>query len=95
MNGHANSSSYYSERLESFRQSDAERDSLVAEVIRKYEELQLKFSEKCDDYNNEVESRRMWQAKARSHEQALTEHKQASVGDTNKLVNSLSILMRR
>lgn len=90
MNGHANSSSYYSDRLESFRQSDAERDALVTEVIRKYEELQLKFNEKCDDYNNEVESRRMWQAKARSHEKALTEHKQASVGDTGNIMYPLS-----
>ena len=80
MNGHSNSSSYYSERLEAFRQSDADRDALVAEVIRKYEEIQLKYDEKCDDYNNEVESRRMWQTKAKSHEQALANHKQASVG---------------
>lgn len=80
MNGHTNhSSSSYTDRLAAFRASDAERDTLVAEVIRKYEELQLKFAEKCDDYNNEVESRRMWQTKARSNEQALAEHKQVSV----------------
>ena len=78
MNGHANHSSY-GDQLEAFRKSDAERDALVAEVIRKYEELQLKYAEKCDDYSNEVESRRMWQSKASSHERALAEHKQASV----------------
>ena len=78
MNGHANHTSY-ADRLEAFRKSDTERDALVAEVIRKYEDLQLKFVEKCDDYNNEVESRRMWQNKASSHERALAEHRQASV----------------
>jgi hypothetical protein len=79
MNGHANHSSYYADRLEAFRKSDAERDALLVEVIRKYEELQLKYAEKCDDFSNEVESRRMWQSKASSHERALAEHKQASV----------------
>lgn len=78
MNGHSNHTSY-AERLEAFRRTDTERDALVAEVIRKYEELELKFAEKCDDYNNEVESRRMWQNKASNHERALAEHKQASV----------------
>ena len=58
MNGHTTPSSYVG-RLEAFRKTDAERDALVAEVVRQYEELQLKYAEKCDDYNNEVESRRM------------------------------------
>ena len=78
MNGHVNGTSY-GDQLEAFRKSDTERDALVAEVIRKYEELQLRYAEKCDDYSNEVESRRMWQSKASSHERALAEHKQASV----------------
>ena len=51
MNGHATPPSYL-ERLEAFRNSDAERDALVAEVLRKYEELKLKYDEKCDDYSN-------------------------------------------
>ena len=78
MNGHAATASYL-DRLEVFRKADAERDALVAEVIQKYEELQLKYSEKCDDYSNEVESRRMWQGKASAQERVLTQHKQASV----------------
>lgn len=90
MNGHTNQASY-GERLEAFRKSDTERDALVAEVIRKYEELQLKFAEKCDDYNNEVESRRMWQNKASSHERALAEHKQASVSAAPSIIPFLSI----
>ena len=78
VNGHTHPPDYLA-RLEAFRKSDAERDALVAELIRNYAELQLKYTEKCDDYSNEVESRRMWQGKASTHERALAEHKQASV----------------
>lgn len=69
----------YLEELEAFRQSDAKRDALVAEVIKKYQELQIAHARKCDDYENEVESRYSWQQKARISEQALNAHKQASV----------------
>ena len=78
MNGHTTQPSYI-DRLEGFRKTDAERDALVAEVIRNYEELQMKYKETCDDLYNEIESRRMWQSKASSHERALLEHKQVSV----------------
>ena len=69
----------YAEKLDGFRRSDEERDALIAEIIRDYEELQLKYAEKCDDFNNEVESRRMWQTKASYNAQALAQHKQVSV----------------
>ena len=78
MNGHATSTNY-TEKLELFRKSDAERDAFVADIVRNYEELQLKYAEKCDDYMNEVESRRLWQGKATASDKALVEHKQASV----------------
>ncbi|KAI7285903.1 hypothetical protein KC345_g1484 [Hortaea werneckii] len=68
----------YTERLEGFRKSDAERDALVAELIKNHAALQLKYDEKCEDYNNEVESRRSWQSKFRSSEQALNQQKQVS-----------------
>ncbi|KAK5125458.1 hypothetical protein LTR85_000567 [Meristemomyces frigidus] len=77
MNGHSVPMSY-TDRIEIFRRVDAERDGMVAEIMRHLEELQLKYSEKCDDYNNEVESRRMWQSKANTSERALTEQRQAS-----------------
>jgi hypothetical protein len=70
----------YTQKLEAFRQSDAARDALVAEIIQKYEELRLAHQRKCDDYDNEVEARYVWQQKARTNEQALIAHKQASVG---------------
>ena len=79
MNGHSGTLDSYTERLEGFRRSDAERDALVAELIKNHAALQLKYDEKCEDYNNEVESRRSWQSKFRSSEQALNQQKQVSV----------------
>jgi len=78
MNGHASSPMDYTSRLEDFRRSDSERDALVAELLQNFQALELKYAEKCDDYNNEVESRRMWQSKAKTSEVALIEQKQAS-----------------
>jgi hypothetical protein len=71
MNGHSGALVDYTSRLESFRKSDAERDALVTELLQRFEELQVKYHEKADDYNNEVESRR-------SAELALTQHRQVS-----------------
>lgn len=79
MNGDGNSAGVYLERLEGFRRSDAARDDMVTELVNKLSHLEAKFNEKCDDYNNEVESRRMWQAKASANERAVTSMKQASV----------------
>lgn len=78
MNGHILPSAY-KERLDRFKKSDAEREDMLEEIIRNYESLKQEYEEKCDDYNNEVESRRLWQNKAREGARALTEFKQASV----------------
>lgn len=72
----------YASALEKFRKSDAERDTLVSEIIGQYEKLKHAYEEKCDDFNSEVESRRLWQSKAKTNEAALTEHKQVSVRRT-------------
>jgi len=40
MNGHQPPISY-TERLEAFRKSDADRDDMVSEIIRSYEGLKL------------------------------------------------------
>ncbi|KAI4759512.1 hypothetical protein E4T52_08346 [Aureobasidium sp. EXF-3400] len=58
-------------QLEGFRRSDAQRDALVQEVIHKYAELQQQFHNKSEDYENELASRRMWQAQARNFERSL------------------------
>lgn len=78
MNGHAPPASYL-EHLEAFQKRQKQDADFITEVIRNYEELQIKYAEKCDDYNNEVASRRMWQSKASCHERALIEQKQVSV----------------
>lgn len=78
LNGKGNASSY-AEQLETFKRADTARDVFIQDLLRNYEELQHKYVEKCDDYNNEVESRRMWYRKATSNEQALKEQQKASV----------------
>ncbi|KAL2753291.1 hypothetical protein ACRALDRAFT_1083047 [Sodiomyces alcalophilus JCM 7366] len=47
----------YLSRLEQFRRNDLERDAMIQELIRRYEDLKKAYSDKCADYNNEVESR--------------------------------------
>ncbi|KAK5173911.1 uncharacterized protein LTR77_002592 [Saxophila tyrrhenica] len=86
MNGHSASSESYYDQLDGFQASDRARNALVTEVLRKYEALQLKYAETLSDYNNEVESRRMWQSKANQNESALTQFKQASGSNSFVLV---------
>jgi DNA repair exonuclease SbcCD ATPase subunit len=76
MNGHADN---YSERLQAFRDSDKERDELFGSILKNYQDLQAKYDQKCDDYENEIESRRTWQNNAREYNRELTTLRQASV----------------
>lgn len=69
----------FAEKLELFKQNDTARDVFIQDLIRDYEELKLKYDEIRNDYDNEVESRRMWQSKAGLNERALAEQRQASV----------------
>ena len=77
----------YQDRLSAFRASDQERDALVTELITKYERLQAKYDEKCDDYENEVESRRTWQNNAKAAEREMVTLRQASVRIEKNLWN--------
>jgi len=85
MNGHdaysaqAPSQPSFLERFEAFRQSDREREAFVADLVQKYQELQVKYQQKCGDYENEVESRRIWYNSAKSRELELNTLRQASV----------------
>ncbi|GJC80815.1 hypothetical protein ColLi_03653 [Colletotrichum liriopes] len=54
----------YVQQLEIFRRNDFTRDQMIQELLVRHGQLQALFREKCDDYSNEVESRRMWQTKA-------------------------------
>jgi hypothetical protein len=83
MNGH---DAYHSaqapsflERFEAFRQSDREREAFVTDLVQKYQELQVKYQEKCGDYEAEVESRRIWQSNTKQCQSELSTLRQASV----------------
>ena len=81
MNGHdgyAPATSYF-ERFEAFRQSDREREAFVADLVQKYQELQVKYQQKCGDFENEVESRRIWYTVAKAREGELLSLRQTSV----------------
>ncbi|KAI7088850.1 hypothetical protein KC356_g2939 [Hortaea werneckii] len=54
MNGDSGALDSYNERLEGFRKSDAERDALVAELIKNHAALQLKTSEQALDQQKQV-----------------------------------------
>jgi hypothetical protein len=82
MNGHDAFSAQapsFLERFEAFRQSDREREAFVTDLVQKYQELQVKYQEKCGDYENEVESRRIWQSSAKQCQTELLGLRQASV----------------
>lgn len=81
MNGHRGSAptADYLERFEAFRQSDREREAFVADLVQKYQELQVRYQEKCGDFENEVESRRIWYNAAKVKENELLAMRQESV----------------
>ncbi|KAK4987010.1 hypothetical protein LTR66_007707 [Elasticomyces elasticus] len=66
----------YQAQLEAFRKSDSERDRLVQELLEQYAKLQADYSDKCNDYENERASRKMWQDKERASSQALAAARQ-------------------
>ena len=81
MNGHDGyaPATSYMERFEAFRQSDREREAFVADLVQKYQSLQTRYQEKCDDYENEVESRRLWHSAAKARDTELQVLRQAAV----------------
>ncbi|KAK4995103.1 hypothetical protein LTR66_005011 [Elasticomyces elasticus] len=76
VSGLYNMDSKYQAQLEAFRKSDAERDKLVQELLEQYAKLQADYSDKCNDYENERASRKMWQDKERASSQALAAARQ-------------------
>ena len=59
----------FSTRVEKLKRFESERGALVAGLIADYEELSVKYAQKCTDYQDELESRRLYQTKARRLEQ--------------------------
>ncbi|KAK8211498.1 hypothetical protein M8818_003151 [Zalaria obscura] len=76
------------EKLQFFRNSDAERDQLVQRVLQNYEQLKHEYADKCTDYENEIASRRMWQQKHMQLDRQISESRQASQ-ETNPFVLAL------
>jgi hypothetical protein len=53
------------QHLNAFKQSDEAREALVHNLVDELQKLHSDYQKKKDDYDNEVESRRLWQEKAR------------------------------
>ncbi|GJC89525.1 hypothetical protein ColLi_12363 [Colletotrichum liriopes] len=64
----SNNLSQYAQQFEIFRHQDQARERMIGELLTRYEHLQRAYQEKCDDYSNEVESRRWWQTKAQTRD---------------------------
>ncbi|KAK1964352.1 C-x8-C-x5-C-x3-H type zinc finger protein [Colletotrichum sublineola] len=81
---HLEDLSQYAQQLEIFRRSDFTRDQMIQDLLVRHGQLQALYREKCDDYSNEVESRRMWQTKANNLGQEVSSLKKAN--DSNPFV---------
>ncbi|KAK1598924.1 C-x8-C-x5-C-x3-H type zinc finger protein [Colletotrichum navitas] len=75
---HLEDLSQYVQQLENFRRNDYSRDQMIQELLVRHGRLQALYREKCDDYSNEVESRRMWQTKANNLGQEVSSLKKAN-----------------
>lgn len=73
---------YYASKLDTFRAIDREREELITEVLRKYDGLLTEYKRKCDDYENEMESRRMWQQKEMIARNEVKESRYARVSES-------------
>lgn len=73
---------YFTTKLETFRGIDREREELITEVLRKYDGLLTEYNRKCDDYENEMESRRMWQQKELLARNEVKESRYARVSES-------------
>ncbi|KAL1632336.1 hypothetical protein SLS56_003751 [Neofusicoccum ribis] len=71
MNGYETMLPALEQKIESFRRSDQERDALLQEVVRQYQQLKLAYDEKIGDFDNEVQARRYWQQQFTEASRAL------------------------
>ncbi|KAK2035050.1 C-x8-C-x5-C-x3-H type zinc finger protein [Colletotrichum zoysiae] len=75
---HSDDLNQYVQQLEIFRRNDFTRDQMIQDLLVRHGQLQALYREKCDDYSNEVESRRMWQTKANNLGQEVSSLKKAN-----------------
>ena len=70
---------HYSLKLDAFRRSDTQREEMITDILRKYDTLISEYRRKCDDYDNEVVSRRMWQQKEGMAREEVKQSRYATV----------------
>ncbi|KAI1804740.1 hypothetical protein F4811DRAFT_552610 [Daldinia bambusicola] len=63
----------YLARLEQFHQFDKEREDMIKELIAKNEYLEKRLDDKCKEYDNEVQTRTIYQARANDATIKLTD----------------------
>ncbi|XXH05512.1 hypothetical protein Hte_011942 [Hypoxylon texense] len=66
-------SANYLARLEGFRHIDKERDELIKELIANYKDLKERFEKKCQEYDDEAQTRRLYQAQANEASKKLVD----------------------
>ncbi|KAK1974187.1 C-x8-C-x5-C-x3-H type zinc finger protein [Colletotrichum cereale] len=75
---HLKDLNHYVQQLEIFQRNDFTRDQMIQDLLARLDQLQALYRKKCDDYSNEVESRRMWQTKANILGQEVSSLKKAN-----------------
>ncbi|KAI1106177.1 hypothetical protein F4804DRAFT_330546 [Jackrogersella minutella] len=63
----------YLTRLESFHRLDQEREDMLKELIAKHQDLEQRFDRKCKEYDNEFQTRSLYQAQANEATKQLTD----------------------
>ena len=89
----SNVEQYYDLKLQEFQRSDEERQALIGTLLRQCAEFQKLYRRNCDDYENEVESRRMWQQKENTARNEVKQLRYATVSET--LLLSLHVILPR
>lgn len=56
--------------------------TFAQDVLQRLQELEYRYQEKCSDYDNEVESRRIWQSKAAEAQRYVQSIQRSSVSDS-------------
>ncbi|KAI1479191.1 hypothetical protein K445DRAFT_314129 [Daldinia sp. EC12] len=74
-NGKFKSGASYIARLEQFNQFDKEREDMIKELIAQNEDLEKRLETKCKEYDNEVQTRTIYQARANDVTIQLTDIK--------------------
>ncbi|KAI8965412.1 hypothetical protein F5Y11DRAFT_313030 [Daldinia sp. FL1419] len=72
-NAESKGSTGYLARLQNFHQLDKEREDMIKELIAKCDDLEQRFENKSKEYDNEVQTRTIYQARANDATRKLTD----------------------